>query len=152
MSEGSISPTVMLPLLRTLLLGSADTLTSPGGLIPGHFRKYSENQPSPRSMTVYTISGAYESESEVVYDWEHLRPLSTSSGKTVYSVADDRVHPARRCIADELIESGALDSLGVGTEVIIPVDPENLYPGLLRVRSAIFLLPGDASPGEFKVF
>jgi hypothetical protein len=121
-------------------------MTDSLGFIPSYFSENPKDQTTSRGSTVYTISYANHPESKVIYDWEDLRPLSGSPGETVYSVAEDSIHPLDRRVVEEAIERWPYRPLLEGTEVVVPVRVN--YDGSvmpIRVRQAIILLPADSS-------
>lgn len=145
MTKWSIPSTVMFTLFSTLLLGTADTLTSPLGFVPSYFSEDTEYETPAWACTVYAISHPYYPDTEIVYKWEDLRPLTRSTGETVYSVAQNRIDHTHRSIVEKAIKGWADDSPLECGEVIVPVNC--MYDGCLRsfrVRKAVILLPADA--------
>lgn len=145
MTESTVSTPVPFPLFSTLLLGSADTLTSPLGFVPSYFGENAQDQTPSRGTTVYAISHTDNAQTQIIYRWENLRPFAGGTSEPIYSVAQDGVNEALRCIVEKAIKGWTLDPDLEGREIIVPVDTVQYGIVTFNVRPTVILLPADSS-------
>lgn len=146
MTKWSIRTCAPLPIEGLLPCSTGHTLADAGAFVTRYFSEDTEDQTPSWRCRVYAISYAHHPEAEIVYEWEHLRPLSSRSSNSIYSVAENGVDDAKRRIVEKAIEGWTHDTLAEGAEVIVPIDTGNWYAVGMRVRSTVALLPINSGP------